>query len=132
MALQRLISTRLGVPQVADVTVAVTEYGFVVHDDHSCSTVDGGHPLRLVHSPRHLPLGEGVAADDPDEPKRELAKVELPGELTFTGTPGGAGRAREQARYLSAGTTTVSVMEGTAEPRHPVVVGRFNARSVAA
>jgi 2,4-didehydro-3-deoxy-L-rhamnonate hydrolase len=47
----------------------------------------------------------------------------LPGDLIFTGTPPGVGMARTPPRFLSAGTTLVSTIEGVGELRNPLVAG---------
>jgi 2,4-diketo-3-deoxy-L-fuconate hydrolase len=47
----------------------------------------------------------------------------LPGDLIFTGTPPGVGMARQPPRYLTAGTTLVSSVEGVGELRNPLVAG---------
>jgi 2-keto-4-pentenoate hydratase/2-oxohepta-3-ene-1,7-dioic acid hydratase in catechol pathway len=45
----------------------------------------------------------------------------LPGDLIFTGTPPGVGMARKPPRFLTAGTTLVSTIEGLGELRNPLV-----------
>ena len=45
----------------------------------------------------------------------------LPGDLIFTGTPGGVGSVREPRRYLRAGETIESEIEG---------IGRLSNRCV--
>jgi 2,4-diketo-3-deoxy-L-fuconate hydrolase len=47
----------------------------------------------------------------------------LPGDLIFTGTPSGVGMARDPQRYLPAGGTLVSTVEGIGELRNPLVAG---------
>ena len=46
-----------------------------------------------------------------------------PGDVIATGTPGGVGHARKPPRYLTAGSTLVTVVEGIGELRNSVVAG---------
>lgn len=46
-----------------------------------------------------------------------------PGDLVATGTPGGVGHARTPPRYLAAGDTVVTTIEGIGTLRNTVVVG---------
>jgi 2-keto-4-pentenoate hydratase/2-oxohepta-3-ene-1,7-dioic acid hydratase in catechol pathway len=47
----------------------------------------------------------------------------LPGDLIFTGTPSGVGMGRNPKRYLPAGGTLVSTVEGIGELRNPLLAG---------
>ena len=47
----------------------------------------------------------------------------LPGDLIFTGTPPGVGMARQPPRFLTAGTTLVSIVENVGELRNLLVAG---------
>ena len=47
----------------------------------------------------------------------------LPGDLIFTGTPAGVGMGRDPQRYLPAGATLVSTIDGIGELRTPLVAG---------
>jgi len=44
-----------------------------------------------------------------------------PGDVIATGTPGGVGHARKPARYLNAGDSLVTTIEGIGQLRNPVV-----------
>jgi acylpyruvate hydrolase len=44
-----------------------------------------------------------------------------PGDVIATGTPGGVGHARKPPRYLSAGSTLLTAVEGIGELRNRVV-----------
>jgi 2,4-diketo-3-deoxy-L-fuconate hydrolase len=46
-----------------------------------------------------------------------------PGDLIFTGTPDGVGMGRTPKRYLQAGTTLVSTIEGIGQLRNPLIAG---------
>jgi len=46
-----------------------------------------------------------------------------PGDLIFTGTPGGVGDSREPPRYLSVGNVVETEIEGVGSMRNPCVAG---------
>lgn len=46
-----------------------------------------------------------------------------PGDIIATGTPGGVGHARTPPRYLAAGQTLVTTIEGIGSLRNPVIAG---------
>ncbi|MGW5237751.1 fumarylacetoacetate hydrolase family protein [Monashia sp. NPDC004114] len=48
-----------------------------------------------------------------------------PGDLIATGTPGGVGHARKPARYLEAGQTVVTEIEGLGRCENAVVADRL-------
>jgi len=50
-----------------------------------------------------------------------------PGDIIATGTPGGVGHARTPPRYLSAGQTVVTTIEGIGSLRNTVVAGARSA-----
>lgn len=96
MALHRLTSLTLGVPNVKETAEYYTEFGLLPgHDEVSSaysgeqlldapnyrfSTPDGGEQLRIVHSPRRRLLQLGVGAEDPDDLDRiagNLDRLEL-------------------------------------------------------
>src|ERR1700736_3262976 len=67
MALHRLMSISIGVPNVADTAPYYEEFGLTRLDGNRFATVDGGEQLRLVPSPwRHL-VELGIGVDDPDD-----------------------------------------------------------------
>ena len=85
MALHRLTSVSIGVPNVAETAAYYEEFGLTRLDGPSCggrrsarprppdrqearfATVDGGEQLRLVHSPRRRLVELGIGAADPDD-----------------------------------------------------------------
>ena len=60
----------------------------------------------------------------------ELSRVITlyPGDLLFTGTPDGVGLGRDPQRYVAAGQTLVSTIEGVGELRQTFVAGGAPAR----
>ena len=52
MALHRLTSVSIGVPNVAETAAYYEEFGLTRLDDSRLATADGGEQLRLVPSPR--------------------------------------------------------------------------------
>ena len=96
MALHRLTSITLGVPNVRETAEYYTDFGLLPANDevssayaaeqlveaseYRFSTTDGGEQLRIVHSPRRRLLQLGVGADDPDDLDRiavALDRLEL-------------------------------------------------------
>ncbi len=47
----------------------------------------------------------------------------LPGDVIFTGTPGGVGMARNPQRWLAPGDVLTSYIEGIGEMRHTFAAG---------
>ena len=99
MALHRLTSITLGVPNVAETAEYYTDFGLLPAKDevasaytgevlipareYRFSTTDGGEQMRIVHSPRRRLVQLGVGADDPDDLDRiALALAQL--DLTVT------------------------------------------------
>jgi len=96
MALHRLTSITLGVPNVRETAEYYTDFGLLPAKDevssayageqlvqaseYRFSTTDGGEQLRVVHSPRRRLVQLGVGADDPDDLDRiavALGRLEL-------------------------------------------------------
>jgi catechol 2,3-dioxygenase-like lactoylglutathione lyase family enzyme len=67
MALHRLTSVCIGVPNVADTATYYEEFGLTRLDGNRFATVDGGEQLRLVQSPRRQLVELGIGVDDPDD-----------------------------------------------------------------
>jgi len=92
MALHRLTSITLGVPNVRETAEYYTEFGLLPSADqvssayageqlldapeYRFSTPDGGEQLRIVHSPRRRLMQLGVGAQDPDDLDRITASLE--------------------------------------------------------
>jgi catechol 2,3-dioxygenase-like lactoylglutathione lyase family enzyme len=73
MALHRLTSVTVGVPNVDETVAYYTEFGLRRENDGWFSTRDGGHQLRIVHSPRRRLVELRVGADDADDLARAAA-----------------------------------------------------------
>jgi catechol 2,3-dioxygenase-like lactoylglutathione lyase family enzyme len=67
MALHRLTSVTIGVPNVAETAAYYTEFGLKPERDGWFSTRDGGRQLRLVYSPWRRLVELHVGADDADD-----------------------------------------------------------------
>jgi catechol 2,3-dioxygenase-like lactoylglutathione lyase family enzyme len=67
MALHRLTSVSIGVPNVADTATYYEEFGLTRLEDNGFATVDGGEQLRLVSSPRRRLVELGIGVADPDD-----------------------------------------------------------------
>jgi catechol 2,3-dioxygenase-like lactoylglutathione lyase family enzyme len=80
MALHRLTSVCIGVPNVAETATYYEEFGLTRLEDSAgpggrpagtpqarFATVDGGEQLRLVPSPRRRVVELGIGVDDPDD-----------------------------------------------------------------
>ncbi len=67
MALHRLTTVTLGVPDVAPVAAYYEEFGLAPRGDGRFATADGGEQLRLVTAPTRRLLELGVGADDADD-----------------------------------------------------------------
>ena len=70
MALHRLTTITLGVPDVAPVAAYYEEFGLTPLGDGRFATVDGGEQLRLVTTPTRRLVELGLGADDPDDVAR--------------------------------------------------------------
>ncbi len=77
MALHRLTSITLGVPDVAASTAFFHEFGLT--GDGALATRDGGDQLELVPSPRRSLLRLGVGTDDLDDLGRFATRIERSG-----------------------------------------------------
>ncbi|NUR92736.1 MAG: dioxygenase [Nonomuraea sp.] len=67
MALHRLISVTMGVPNVAETAAYYTEFGLSAGADGWFSTLDGGRQLRIVPAATRRLVELRVAADDADD-----------------------------------------------------------------
>ena len=67
MALHRLTSITIGVPNVAETAAYYTEFGLSPNGETTFTTVDGGEQLRLTHSPTRRLVELGIGAEDPDD-----------------------------------------------------------------
>lgn len=67
MALHRLTTLTVGVPDVVTAGAFYTAFGLEDRGDGRFATRDGGEQLRLVAAPRRAPQRIGVGVDDPDD-----------------------------------------------------------------
>ncbi|MEV6060811.1 VOC family protein [Nocardia asteroides] len=67
MALHRLSSVTIGVPDPSRTRDYYTEFGLSPADDGWLGTRDGGNQLRLLHAPTRRLVEIVVGADDPDD-----------------------------------------------------------------
>ncbi|MGW0631500.1 VOC family protein [Streptomyces sp. NPDC002758] len=72
MALHRLTSITIGVPDVADVARFYSEFGLREIAPHRFATVDGGEQLTIEPAPTRRLTTLGVGVDDPDD----IARIE--------------------------------------------------------
>lgn len=79
MALHRLTSITLAVPDPAVSGEFFEAFGLTKADDHWLRTRDGGEQVELVRSPRRNLLRLGVGAADPDDLDRIAARVRSSG-----------------------------------------------------
>ncbi|GAA2667230.1 VOC family protein [Streptomyces lunalinharesii] len=90
MALHRLTSITLGVPDVAAAAGYYEEFGLTPVGDgkvHRFATQDGGEQLKLAHSAQRRLVELGVGVDDQDDLERvaaNLAKLDVPSERSAT------------------------------------------------
>jgi len=67
MALHRLTSITMGVPNVAETIAYYTEFGLAPHEEGWFTTRDGGRQLRIVAAPTRRLVELHVGADDADD-----------------------------------------------------------------
>ncbi|MGH7894797.1 MAG: VOC family protein [Candidatus Binatia bacterium] len=76
MALHRLTSITIGVPDVAPSAAYYEEFGLRPTAAGTFATTDGGEQLRLVPAPRRGLVELGIGADDPDDIGRIAAALD--------------------------------------------------------
>ncbi|XVU27724.1 VOC family protein [Actinoplanes sp. CA-054009] len=83
MALHRMNSVTIGVPNVDETIAYYEDFGLTSHGDGRFSTVDGGQQLRIAYAPVRRLLALGIGVDDPDDLDRiasRLARLDLKAE----------------------------------------------------
>ncbi|MFN8641608.1 MAG: VOC family protein [Candidatus Binatia bacterium] len=76
MALHRLTTLTLGVPDVAAAAAYYEAFGLTPLGDGRFATADGGEQLRLVAAPTRRPLALGIGAGDADDLARVAAALQ--------------------------------------------------------
>ena len=67
MALHRLTSLTMGVPNVAETGTYYTDFGLTPDDDGWFASLDGGRQLRVVHAPTRRLVEVNIGVDTPDD-----------------------------------------------------------------
>lgn len=83
MALHRLTSITVGVPDVDATAAYYTDFGLTPLGGNAFGTADGGEQFKLAHAPRRRLVEIGIGADDPDDLdriERQLDALDLPVE----------------------------------------------------
>lgn len=75
MALHRLTSIEVGVPEIAPVAEFYRDFGLIETPTGGFATRDGGEQLRLVTAPHRRLVELGIGADDPDDLDRVTASL---------------------------------------------------------
>lgn len=75
MALHRLTSITIGVPNVEETAAYYTEFGLSPLGGNAFATADGGEQFKLGHSAQRRLLEIGVGADDPDDLDRVASQL---------------------------------------------------------
>jgi catechol 2,3-dioxygenase-like lactoylglutathione lyase family enzyme len=86
MALHRLTSVCIGVPNVAETAAYYEDFGLTRLESGRFATVDGGEQLRLVPSPRRRLVELGIGVADPDDLDSVAARFNTIG-VSFQQTP---------------------------------------------
>ena len=67
MALHRLTSITVGVPNVEETAAYYTDFGLTPVGGNTFATTDGGEQFKLTHSPQRRLTEIGIGAEDPDD-----------------------------------------------------------------
>lgn len=82
MALHRLVSVTVGVPNVAETASYYTEFGLQPQGDGAFTTADGGEQLRLARTPTRRLVELVVGADDVEDIQRTQSTLARRGYAT--------------------------------------------------
>ncbi|MFG3101922.1 VOC family protein [Streptomyces sp. NPDC048182] len=85
MALHRLTSLTIGVPDVAGTAAYYTEFGLAPDGDGWFTTQDAGRQLRVVHAPTRRLVELRVGADTPDDLASAAARLKRLGVASTAG-----------------------------------------------
>src|SRR6202007_2638446 len=86
MALHRLTSVCIGVPNVTETASYYEDFGLTRLEEHRFATVEGGEQLRLRASPRGRLVELGIGVADPDDLDSAAARLSAVG-VTVDHTP---------------------------------------------
>ena len=75
MALHRMNSITIGVPDVEKTSEFYRDFGFTQVEPGVFATADGGEQLRLVQTPIRRLVELAIGADDPDDVDRVVSNV---------------------------------------------------------
>ncbi|NMO32712.1 dioxygenase [Streptomyces sp. GMY01] len=81
MALHRLTSITVGVPDVEATAAYYTDFGLTPLGANAFATADGGEQFKLVHAPQRRLVEIGIGAENPDDLdriERQLRRLDLP------------------------------------------------------
>ena len=114
MALHRLTSVTIGVPNVGETAAYYTEFGLTPAGDGAFTTLDGGQQLRLVHAPLRQLVEVVVGADDADDVARVAAQLRGLGVSAAT-----AGESVTAQEPVAGFTARVEVAPRLEQPEIP-------------
>lgn len=123
MALHRLTSITIGVPDVAPVAAYYEEFGLDPLGDGRFATADGGEQLRLVSTPTRRLVELGIGVDDADDVGRVATSLERIGvgveraPDALVATDGGT-RVRVVVRVAPRITSPAAPASATNGPGH--------------
>jgi catechol 2,3-dioxygenase-like lactoylglutathione lyase family enzyme len=117
MALHRLTSVTIGVPEVDETAAYYEEFGLVPSGDNWFSTSDGGRQLHVGYAPTRRLLELAIGADDPDDLERVVTGMTRLG-VTTTRTPGSV-EAVEKATGVVARVEIAPRVTQTPAPAMP-------------
>ena len=124
MALHRLASITIGVPNVDETCRYYAEFG-LIRDGACFSTSDGGEQLRIVESPTRRLIELCIGADDPDDLDRianRLAKLRIasqrdPASVSAVEVASGARAVIKVLPRISPGPASIGSDHGAARAR---------------
>jgi catechol 2,3-dioxygenase-like lactoylglutathione lyase family enzyme len=118
VALHRLASITIGVPNVEETCGYYAEFG-LTREDACFSTSDGGEQLRIVKSPVRRLIEMSIGADDPDDLDRvadQLTKI----SVTSRRDPASVSAVDSHSGVLAVVTVLPRIVQS------PTVIGPYN------
>ena len=119
MALHRLTTLTLGVPDPVSVGDYYEEFGLTALGDGRYGTVNGGEQLRLVPADRRRAVALGIGCDDPDDLDRVATNL---GALGFESAREADAGRRRTTRAPACGCGWRSPRASWSSPRHGVTL----------